>query len=134
MSVMMLLAEVNRLAGERTAGLGVVQRLLSLIEQTGVEFYLAPAHQMLGDLLLIGENPDAEKATAAFRDAIRIAQRQQAKSWELRAKMSLARLLARQGHREEARAMLADIYNWFTEGFDTADLIEAKALLEELSP
>ena len=134
MSVMMLLAEVNRLAGERTAGLGVVQRLLSLIEQTGVEFYLAPAHQMLGDLLLIGENPDAEKATAAFRDAIRIAQRQQAKSWELRAKMSLARLLARQGHRDEARAMLADIYNWFTEGFDTADLIEAKALLEELSP
>jgi ATP/maltotriose-dependent transcriptional regulator MalT len=133
LSVLSLLAEVNRLAGERAAGLTAVKRLLSLMEQTGVEFCLAPAHQMLGDLLLIGENPDAEKATAAFRDAIRIARRQQAKSWELRATMSLARLLAKQGHRDEARAMLADIYNWFTEGFDTADLKDAKALLDELS-
>jgi predicted ATPase len=62
-----------------------------------------------------------------------IAYRQGAKSWELRATTSLARLLANQGHRDEARTMLADIYNWFTEGFDTADLKDAKAPLEELS-
>ncbi len=89
-STLALLAEVNRLAEDRTAGLAAVQRLLTLIEHTGVKFFFAPAHQMLGDLLLIGENPDAEKATASFRDAIRIARTQQAKSWEPRATNSLA--------------------------------------------
>jgi hypothetical protein len=68
-----------------------------------------------------------------MRRAVAIAAKQGAKSWELRATMSLARLLAKQGHRGEARAMLAEIYNWLTEGFDTADLIDAKALLDELS-
>jgi len=72
-------------------------------------------------------------AEADFREAIALAQKMQAKLWELRATISLARLLASQGRRDEARAMLADIYNWFTEGFDTADLIDAKALLDELS-
>jgi class 3 adenylate cyclase/tetratricopeptide (TPR) repeat protein/ribosomal protein L40E len=131
-SISLMLADAYRLGRERTAGLGVVQRLLSFIEQTGVEFLLAPTYQMLGDVQLVGEDPDAEKAAASFRAAIRIARNQQAKSWELRATMSLARLLAKQGHREEARRMLADIYGWFTEGFDTADLTDARALLEEL--
>jgi len=72
-------------------------------------------------------------ADADFRDAIALAQKMKAKSWELRATMSLARLLAKQDQRDEARRMLADIYSWFTEGFDTADLIDAKALLDELS-
>jgi predicted ATPase len=72
-------------------------------------------------------------AESSFREAIEIAQRQQAKSWELRATMSLARLLDRQGRRHEARTMLAEIYGWFTEGFDTADLKDAKALLDELN-
>ena len=71
-------------------------------------------------------------AERSFRTAIEVAQAHQAKSLELRATMSLARLLDKQGKREDARAMLADIYNWFTEGFDTADLKDAKALLEEL--
>lgn len=71
-------------------------------------------------------------AETAFRQAIRIARSQQAKSLELRATTSLARLLASQGEREEARTMLAEIYNWFTEGFDTKDLKEAKALLDDL--
>jgi predicted ATPase len=75
----------------------------------------------------------AEPAEADFREAIALAQKMQAKSWELRATTSLSRLLASQGKRDEARAMLADIYNWFTEGFDTADLKDAKALLDELS-
>ena len=72
------------------------------------------------------------KPKTHFRLAIEVAREQSAKSWELRATMSLARLLAKQGRREEARTMLADIYNWFTEGFDTADLKDAKALLDEL--
>jgi tetratricopeptide (TPR) repeat protein len=79
-------------------------------------------------------NPDPQgEAEACFLKAIEIAQRQQAKSWELRATMSLARLWQQQGKKDEAREMLAEIYGWFTEGFDTKDLQEAKALLEELS-
>ena len=73
-----------------------------------------------------------EQAEAGFREAIDLARGIGAKSWELRATMSLARLLASQGRRDEARPMLADIYNWFTEGFDTADLIDAKTLLDDL--
>ena len=84
-------------------------------------------------VLLMGNNRAEIEAAQCFRDAIEVARRQCAKSLELRATMSLARLLAEQGKRDEARAMLADIYNWFTEGFDTADLKDAKALLDELS-
>jgi predicted ATPase len=73
-----------------------------------------------------------QQSEADFREAIVLAQSMSAKSWELRATTSLARLLASQGRRDEARTMLAAIYNWFTEGFDTADLIDAKALLDEL--
>ena len=72
-------------------------------------------------------------AEACFRKAIEIAHGQSAKWWELRSTNSLARLLAKQGKREEAREMLADVYNWFTEGFETADLKDAKALLDELN-
>jgi predicted ATPase len=75
----------------------------------------------------------ANQVEYCFRAAIDIARAQSAKSWELRATTSLARLLATQGHRDEARTMLAEIYGWFTEGFDTADLKDAKALLDELS-
>jgi len=74
-----------------------------------------------------------DEAEACFRRALEVARRQQARWWELRATTSLARLPAKQGRRDEARAMLAEIYNWFTEGFDTADLKDAKALLDELS-
>ena len=83
-----------------------------------------------GELRLkVGQTQLAE---ADFREAIALAKKMQAKAWELRATISLARLLASQGRRDEAHAMLAEIYNWFTEGFDTADLKEAKALLAEL--
>jgi predicted ATPase len=77
-------------------------------------------------------NPQTE-AEACFQKAIEIARRQQAKSWELRAVMSLSRLWQTQGKKDEARQMLVEIYGWFTEGFDTKDLQEAKTLLEELS-
>ena len=79
------------------------------------------------------DSSNAERAERAFRVAIEIAQQQSAKSFELRAKTSLARLLKRQGQHEEASKILAEIYDWFTEGFDTADLKDAKLLLDELS-
>jgi predicted ATPase len=77
--------------------------------------------------------PDATKAQAYFERALAVARQQQAKSWELRASMSLARLWRDQGKVREARELLAPVYGWFTEGFDTRDLKEAKALLEQLS-
>ena len=80
--------------------------------------------------LKVGET---ELAEADFRGAIALAQKMGAKAWELRATTSLARLLTSQGRRDEARSMLADIYNWFTEGFDTSDLKDARVLLEELA-
>jgi len=89
--------------------------------------------RLKGELLLAADQGSVAEATQCFRDALEMARYQQAKTWELRATMSLARLLASQGKRDEARTMLADIYNWFTEGFDTADLKDARALLDELS-
>jgi predicted ATPase len=83
--------------------------------------------------LLAQKAPDGAKAEQCFLTAIEIARRQSARLEELRAAASLARLLAKQGKRDEARAMLAEIYGWFTEGFDTGDLKDAKALLDELN-
>jgi predicted ATPase len=90
-------------------------------------------HRLMGDLLLRGYPSAADRAEASYRRAIERARSQEAKSWELRAATSLARLWHDQGKRTEARALLAPIYGWFTEGFDTLDLKEAKALLEELT-
>ena len=90
-------------------------------------------HRLKGELLLSQNHSKATEAQSCFQRAIEIARKQSAKSLELRATMSLARLLAKQGNRDEARAMLTAIYAWFTEGFDTADLKDAKALLDELS-
>jgi class 3 adenylate cyclase/predicted ATPase len=89
-------------------------------------------HRLKGQLLLKRNNSDVAEAQSCFERAVEIARKQSAKSLELRATMGLARLLASQGRRDEARAMLAEIYNWFTEGFDTADLKDAKALVDEL--
>jgi len=85
----------------------------------------------MGDLLL-KQNSNTAEAQSCLQRAIQIARKQSGRSWELRATMSLARLLRDTNRRDEAREMLADIYNWFTEGFDTADLKDAKALLDEL--
>jgi len=96
-------------------------------------FFEPEMHRLNGELLLRQDQSNAPQAQSCFERAIEIARKQSAKSLELRATMSLARLLAKQWRRDEARAMLAEIYNWFTEGFDTVDLKEAKALLDELS-
>ena len=89
--------------------------------------------RLKGELLLLGDSVSASEAAECFRAAIEVARHQSAKSWELRATTSLARLLDKQGRRDEARTMLAEIYNWFAEAFDTADLKDAKALLDELN-
>jgi predicted ATPase len=98
-----------------------------------IRHYEAETHRLKGELLLKQSPSNAAEARNCFERAIEIARKQSAKSFELRATISLTRLLAKQGHREEARAMLASVYNWFTEGFDTADLKDAKALLDELA-
>jgi predicted ATPase len=92
----------------------------------------AELYRLRGEALLAGAGTASEAGTA-IEQAIAVARRQNAKSWELRAAMSLARLRRQQGRREDAAALLAPIYAWFTEGFDTADLKAAKALLDKLT-
>jgi class 3 adenylate cyclase/tetratricopeptide (TPR) repeat protein len=121
------LADTYLVMGRSREGLAVVKRGLDGIR--GKDYHEAELRRLRGELLLL--DGDAE-AAQCFRDAIELARHQGAKSWELRATMSLARLLRDTGRGEEARTMLAEIYNWFTEGFDTADLKDAKALLEQL--
>jgi hypothetical protein len=128
-----LLAEVYLLAKRADDGLRAVSEGLRESEGDRRQWDHAELYRLKGELLLLQNVSGATDAENCFRGAIQIAQRQQAKSWELRATMSLARLLASQGRRDEAVTMLAAIYNWFTEGFDTADLKDAKALLDELS-
>jgi predicted ATPase len=124
------LAEAYGKVGQVEEGLQVVAETLAKGDSSGGgegELY-----RVKGELLLRQRMPDAPEAETCFRQALDSARRQQAKSLELRAAMGLARLWQRHGKRAEAAALLAPIYGWFTEGFDTADLQEAKALLEEL--
>jgi predicted ATPase len=100
---------------------------------TGERWCEAEINRTAGEIALISPLTDIAKSEAYFERALAVARAQQAKSWELRAAMSMARLWRDQGKREEARELLAPIYGWFTEGFDTRDLKEAKALLEELA-
>jgi tetratricopeptide (TPR) repeat protein len=114
-------------------GLRTIDEAFQFIERTGQKYYDAELHRLKGELLLRKDRSSAARAQDSFVTAIEIARRQHAKSWELRATTSLARLLAKNRKRDQARVMLSELYDWFTEGFDTADLREAKALLEQLS-
>ena len=118
-------------SGDENAASDAIAEALRWSNQTEERCWNAELKQAQGILAIRRSNFD--DAEQAFRIAIRIAREQDAKSWELRATTSLARLLTEEDRRDEARAMLADIFNWFTEGFDTADLKDAKALLDELS-
>jgi predicted ATPase len=118
--------------GHLDDGLRALTEVLAAAEEHENRSNEAEAHRLKGELLLGQNDSNVAEAQRCFERAIEVARRQSAKSWELRATTSLARLLASQGRRDEARAMLAEIYRWFTEGFDTADLKEAKALLEQL--
>jgi predicted ATPase/class 3 adenylate cyclase len=127
------IAEAHLAAGRPREGLEAVSEGLELVQRTGTRIWEAEMRRLKGELLLIGDQSTVVEAARCFGDAIQVARRQGAKLLELRATMSLARLLTKQGHRDGARTMLAEIYNWFTEGFGTADLKEAKALLDELA-
>jgi predicted ATPase len=129
---LVLLAEAAGHVGQVEEGLRLLAEALTAFEASGQGDMLAEVHRLQGELLLRQAVPDAAQAEACFQQALAIAHRQQAKSWELRAAMSLARLWQHQGKRADAHQLLAEVYGWFTEGFDTADLQEAKALLEAL--
>ena len=106
---------------------------MTTVETTKERWCEADIHRTAGEIALMSTEPDATKAQAHFERAFAVARQQQAKSWELRAAMSMARLRRDQGKRDEARDLLAPVYGWFTEGFHTLDLKEAKALLDELA-
>jgi len=125
------LAEAYRQGGQVADGLHVVTEALTLVEQTAERWWEAELHRLKGELLL-AHSQDRREAETCFQDAHAVARHQKAKSLELRAATSLSRLWQQQGKRSEARDLLAPIYGWFTEGFDTADLQEAKVLLDEL--
>jgi predicted ATPase len=129
-----LLAQVHADVGQTAEGLDAIAEALALVAITNERFYEAEIYRVKGELLLKhGERDGAAAAEACFRQALEIAEAQCAKSWELRAATSLARLWRDQGKRTEAHDLLAPIYGWFTEGFDTADLTDAKAMLDELA-
>ena len=128
-----LLARAYLKRGEPREGLRVIQEALERARTTGELVWEAELLRLEGELRLAGSPEDLAGARDCFRLAIEIARRQGARSWELRAALSLARLLAAEGERDEARRSLADVYTSFTEGFDTADLREVSAFLEELT-
>jgi len=128
-----VLAEAYGKAGQAEAGLRLLAEALAHVDHTGERHFEAEVYRIKGELLLQQAIPDTPQAEACFLQALAVAQRQQTKSYELRAAVSLSRLWQRQGKHVEARQLLAEVYGWFTEGFDTVDLQEARALLEELS-
>jgi predicted ATPase len=128
-----LLAQGCMEAGRLDDGLSALNEALRVCNAQEERNWESEIHRLEGELLLRQDDANTAEAQISFEQAIEIARQQSAKSWELRATVSLARLLASQGRRDEAGEKLAEIYNWFTEGFDTADLKDAKALLDELS-
>src|SRR5215813_14848636 len=127
-----LLAKAYGHSGQVEKGLHLLDQACADMQQTGEHFWEAEQHRLQAELLLAHSTVDQTTAAAYLHQALEVARGQQAKSLELRAATSLARLWQSQGKRSEAYDLLAPVYGWFTEGFDTADLQEAKALLEEL--
>jgi predicted ATPase len=128
---LLLLAKTYELEGKIEEALGVLEEPFHIAKETGERWVEAELNRQKGQLLL--RQGDVGAAEEFYRKAIGIAQEQEAKFWELRAAVSLARLWGELGRRAEARDLLAPVYGWFQEGFDTADLKEAKALLSDLS-
>jgi predicted ATPase len=128
-----LLAEACGQVGQPEAGLRAVAEALTRVATTEVRWWEAELSRLQGVLQLQLPSPDVSQAERCFQQALAVARSQQAKSLELRAALSLSRLWQQQGKRAAAHDLLEPIYGWFTEGFDTPDLQEAKTLLEELS-
>jgi DNA-binding SARP family transcriptional activator/tetratricopeptide (TPR) repeat protein len=141
-----LLAIASLMTNQLDQGLAIIEELSSLLEKSDNHYFLAGIHLLKGELLIAKHraakgdqgstegllSPYIQEAEECFLEAIKVAKRQNAKSWELKSALSLARLWRQQGKSKQARAMLAEIYDWFTEGFEQTDLIEARALLEAL--
>jgi len=128
-----LLGEAHGIMGQAEEALTVLTEALATVHKTGERFYEAELYRLEGELLLALSLDHQTEAETCFLQALTISRHQQAKSLELRAAVRLARLWQRQGKRQEARDLLAPVYTWFTEGFDTADLHEAQALLAALA-
>jgi predicted ATPase len=127
-----LLADVHGTLGQLAAGLRVLTEALSLADTTGAQWYKSELYRLKGTLLLQQSSDRHAEVENCFHQALAIAQKQSAKSLELRAATSLATLWQRQGKRHEAYDLLSPVYSWFTEGFDTADLQDAKTRLDKL--
>ena len=128
-----LAAEAYGADGQFEEGLRALDEAMQWVRRNGERLYEAEVHRIRGELLLHRQAPDPAAAEACFAEALAVAREQEARSWELRAATSLARMWRQRGRREDARALLEPIYLWFTEGFDTADLQDAKSLLDQLS-
>ena len=128
---LILLAQALAACGRPDEGLAALRESAALIEETGERYVEAEVHRVKGNLLLAANG--STEAEACYTKALEVARVQEARSLELRAASDLARLWAEQGRRAEGRDLLAPVYGWFTEGFDTADLHEAKALLDNLT-
>jgi class 3 adenylate cyclase/predicted ATPase len=126
------LTRANAEIGQFDAARRCIGEAMTVVETTKETWYAAEVNRIAGEIALLSPEPDVAKAEAYFERALAVARAQQAKSWELRAAMSIARLWRDQDKRNQARDLLAPVYGWFTEGFDTRDLKEAKALLDEL--
>ena len=126
------LAEAEAQAGELEVALATVDGVIADSEGSGQRWFTAETQRIRGEILLKRDPADVAPADEAFLAAIAIAQQQRARSFEQRATASMARLWRHQGKRDEARELLAPVYGWFTEGFDTMDSKDAKALLDEL--
>ena len=127
-----LMAEALGKSARTSEAINVLTEAIATSQRGGGRYYDTELHRVKGELLVTQAIPDEQQAEGCFRRAVEVARGQSAKSLELRAAMSLSRLWQRQGKKAEARQLLAEIYGWFTEGFDTADLKAAQTLLEEL--
>jgi predicted ATPase len=131
-SYLSYLARVYADVGQFDEAKRCIDETITLVDKSKERWCEADIHRIAAEISLMSSDPDATKAEASFERALSVARAQQAKSWELRAAMSMARLWRDQGKRQQAHDLLAPVYGWFTEGFDTLDLKEAKTLLEQL--
>jgi class 3 adenylate cyclase/predicted ATPase len=132
-SYLSYLARAHAELGQFDDAMRCIGEAITTVETTKERWFEAEANRIAGEIALLLPEPDVAKAEACFERALAVARKQQAKSWELRAAMSMARLWRDQGKWQQARELLAPVYGWFTEGFDTRDLKEAKALLDALA-
>ena len=132
--IFVYLAKAHAEAGQLDEAWRHIDEAITAIDTTKERVWENEVNRTAGEIALKSPQPDAAKAEAYFQRALAVARQQQAKSWELRAAMSLARLWRDQGKAQQARELLAPVYGWFTEGHDTRDLKEAKKLLEESGP